>query len=206
MGQQRFSEAERLWKSIIESAQIARLTPIIVGASYHLADFYAQTKQYDKAQELLEQFWEREPYGKLSELSRAHIGGQLAHVLTQQHEDERAEALFESAVSTLAASPLNTSLTYGIICTRYGKLKARKKDWHKAAIYLERGVKIQSQVIPQSGALAEALESSAQVYRKLSRHDEAKNCRNRAKAIRAALPKPSQPDTVDIGALAAEMR
>jgi tetratricopeptide (TPR) repeat protein len=204
--QQRFSEAERLWKSIIESAEAARLPSIMVGATYHLAEFYAQTKQYDKAQELFQQLLGPEPYAKLDEVGRALIGGQLAYVLMQQNKEERAEALFQSAVSRVADSPLNASLPYALMCVRYGKLKARQKDWHKAASYLERGMKIQSETIPQSGALAEALEASAQVYRKLSRPEEAKDCQNRAKAIRAVIEKPHQSDTVDVGALAAEMR
>jgi tetratricopeptide (TPR) repeat protein len=204
--QRRFAEAERLWKSVIESAQTARLTPIIVGATYHLAEFYSQTKQYDKAQELFQQLLGPDRNAKLDDVGRALIGGQLAYVLMQQNQGERAEALFQSAVSRVADSPLNASLPYALMCVRYGKLKARQKDWHKAASYLERGMKIQNETIPQSGALAEALEASAQVYRKLSRSDDAKDCQNRAKAIRAALEKPQQTDTVDVGALAAEMR
>jgi tetratricopeptide (TPR) repeat protein len=204
--QQRYAEAERLWKFIIESAQAARPPSIIAAANYHLAEFFAHTKQYGKAQELFEQLLRPNPDGNSNELGRALIGGQLAHVLMQQHKDEHADALFRSAVSTVAASPLNASLPYGIMCVRYGKLKARHKDWREAAGYLERGVKIESEVMPQSGALAEALELSAQVYDKLSRQDAAQDCLNRAKGIRAVLEKARPSNTVDVEALAAEMR
>jgi hypothetical protein len=89
---------------------------------------------------------------------------------------------------------------------RYAKLKAQHKDWGEAVLYLERGVKIARAVIPQSRVMAEALELSAQIYGKLSRHDDAKNCLNRAKALRATIEKPRPSSTVDVGVLAAEMR
>jgi tetratricopeptide (TPR) repeat protein len=203
---QRFSEAERLWKSIIESGQSARLPLVIVGAKYHLAEFYARTKQYDKSAELFELLLQPKPAGHLNELTRALIEGQLASVLMHQHKDERADALFRSAVSTAATSQLNGSLAYALMCLHYGKLKAQHKEWREAADYLERGVKIESEVMPQSGALAEALELSARVYAKLKRNDDAKGCLDRAKGIRAALEKPQPSNTVDVAALAAEMR
>ena len=147
--QQRFSEAERLWKSIIESAQSAQPPLVMVDPPYQLSELYTQTKQYGKAQELLEQLLRPKPNGSPSELSRALIGGQLAYVLMQQHKAEQADALFQSALSTIAASPSNESLGYAIICLRYAKLKAQHKDWGEAVLYLERGVKIATAVIPQ---------------------------------------------------------
>ncbi len=193
-------------KSIIESARIAKLTPVVVGATLHLAELHAQLKQYDKALGLFEQLLGPKPYAKPNDLADALIEGQLAHVLMQQHKDERAEALFQSALSTLATSSMNTTISYAFMCTRYGKLKARQKDWQNAVDYLERGLKIESDAIPQSGALVDTLEVTAQVYGKLGRRDDAKNCRNRAKALRGVLDKPGQPNTVDVAALAAEMR
>jgi hypothetical protein len=89
---------------------------------------------------------------------------------------------------------------------RYATLKAQHKDWREAIRYLELGVKIESDVIPQSSAMAEALELSAQIYTKLRRHNDAKDCLNRARAIRAVIENPRPSNTVDIGVLAAEMR
>jgi hypothetical protein len=54
--------------------------------------------------------------------------------------------------------------------------------------------------------MAEALELSAQIYSKLRRHTDAKDCLNRARAIRAVIENPQPSNTVDIGVLAAEMR
>jgi tetratricopeptide (TPR) repeat protein len=204
--QRRYSEAERVWKSVIESAQGAGLTAVAFGATYHLAESYTETRQFEQAQELFQRLMGGQAYAKLDEVSRAFIGGQLAYIFMQQNKDDRAESLFQNAVSRVSNSPLNASLPYALICVRYGKLKARKKDWHAAATYLERGMKIQSAAMPQGGALADALETSAQVYRKLSRRDDAKDCQNRAKAIRAVLENPRQSHTIDVGALAAEMR
>jgi tetratricopeptide (TPR) repeat protein len=204
--QQRVSEAERLWKSTIEAARIAQPTLVLEAPPYHLSELYVQTKQYGKAQELLEQLLRPQPNGRPNALSRALIEGQLAYALMQQHQDGRADAMFQSAVSTVAASPQNESLLYALICLRYAKLKARHKDWREAARYLERGVKIESDVIPQSNAMAEAFELSAQIYGKLRRRDEAKDCLNRARAIRAVIENPQLSSTVDVGVLAAEMR
>jgi tetratricopeptide (TPR) repeat protein len=200
--QQRFSEAERLWRSIIEAAQ--RL--VIVDPPYHLSELYVQTKQYGKAQELLEKLLQSQPDGNPSALSHALIEGQLAYALMEQHKDEQAEALFQSAVSTVAASPANESLEYALICLRYAKLKARHKDWQESVRYLDQGVKIENAVMPKSSAMVEALELSAQIYRKLSRHDDAKDCLNRANAMRATIETPRPSSTVDVEVLAAEMR
>jgi tetratricopeptide (TPR) repeat protein len=202
--QQHVSEAERLWKSIIETARIAQ--PPLVDPPYHLSELYVQTKQYDKAQELLEELLRPQPNGRPDALSRALIEGQLAYVLMQQHKDERADALFQSAVATVAASPANESLDYALLCLHYAKLKAQHKDWSEAVRYLELGVKIESDVIPQSGAMAEALELSAQIYGKLRRRDAAKDCLNHARAIRAVIENPQASSTVDVGVLAAKMR
>lgn len=78
--------------------------------------------------------------------------------------------------------------------------------WREAASYLEPGVKIGSVALPRSIAMARALELSAQIYGKLRRHDDAKDCLNRAKAIRTTIEKPRPSSTVDEGMLAAEMR
>ena len=203
--QQRFSEAERIWKSIIDSARNAQPPLVIVEPPYHLSELYVQTKQYGKAQQLLEQLFSQ-PSGRSSALNHAFIEGQLAYALMHQHKDERADALFQSAVSTVAASSENESLGYAILCLRYATLKAQHKDWREAIRYLELGVKIESDVIPQSSAMAEALELSAQIYSKLRRHNDAKDCLNRARAIRAVIENPRPSNTVDIGVLAAEMR
>ena len=204
--EQRISEAERLWKSTIEAARIAEPTLVLMEPPYHLSELYVQTKQYGKAQELLEQLLCPQPNGRPNALSRAFIEGQLAYVLVQEHRDERADALFQSAVSALAASPENESLGCALMCLRYAKLKAQHKDWREAVLYLKRGVKIESDVIPQSSAMAEALELSAQIYGKLRRHDDAKDCLNRANAIRATIENLRPSGTVDVGALAAEMQ
>ena len=203
--QQRYSEAKRLWQFILGSVQAARPALIIV-AKYHLAAVYAQTKQYGEAQDLFEQLLRSIPSGNSNELTRALIEGELASLLVQQHNDERADALFQSAVSTIAPSRLNASVAYATMCQRYAKLKARHKHWSDAADYLERSVKIESDVIPQSAPLAEALELSAQVYGKLGRHDDAKDYLNRAKTIRATIEEPRQSNTVDVEALAGEKR
>jgi tetratricopeptide (TPR) repeat protein len=204
--QGRVSEAERLWKSAIESARTADPPLIILDLPYHLAELYVQTKQYSKAGELLEQLLYPQAYGSLNALTRAQVEGKLAFVLMQQHQDQRAEALFQGALSTMVASPANESLAYAFICLRYARLKAQHKDWHEAALYVERGVKIESAVIPRSSAMAEALELSAQIYGKLRRRDDAKDCLSRAKAMRAVIESPPPSSTVDVGALAAEMR
>jgi tetratricopeptide (TPR) repeat protein len=132
--------------------------------------------------------------------------GQLAYALMEQNKDEQAEALFQSAVSTVAASPANESLGYALICLRYAKLKARHKDWQESVRYLDQGVKIENAVMPKSSAMVEALELSAQIYGKLGRHDDAKDCLNRAKAMRATIETPRPSSTVDVEVLAAEMR
>jgi tetratricopeptide (TPR) repeat protein len=204
--QQRVSEAERLWKSAIESARTVDPPLIILDPPYHLSELYLQTKPYRKAQDLLEQLLHPQPNCRPNALSRALIEGQLAYAVMQQHMNERADALFQSAVSTLAASPENESLGYALMCLRYAKLKAQHKDWREATLYVERGVKIESDVIPRSFAMAEALELSAQIYGKLSRRDEAKDCLTRARAIRAVIENPQPSSTVDVGVLAAEMR
>jgi hypothetical protein len=54
--------------------------------------------------------------------------------------------------------------------------------------------------------MVEALELSAQIYGKLRRHDDAKDCLNRARVIRAVIENPQRSSTVDVGVLAAEMR
>ena len=54
--------------------------------------------------------------------------------------------------------------------------------------------------------MVEALELSAQIYGKLSRRDDAKDCLSRVKAMRAMIESPRPSSTVDVGALAAEMR
>ena len=200
--QQRLSEAERLWRSIIEAAR--RL--VIVDPPYHLSELYVQTKQYGKAQLLLEKLLQSQPDGNPNALSHALMEGQLAYALMEQHKDEQAEALFQSAVSTVAASPANESLAYALICLRYAKLKARHKDWQESVRYLDQGVKIENAVMPKSSAMVEALELSAQIYGKLSRHDDAKDCLNRAKAMRATIETPRPSSTVDVEVLAAEMR
>jgi hypothetical protein len=155
---------------------------------------------------LLEQLLHRQPYGSPNALTRALMEGNLAYALMQQHKGEQAAALFQSAVSTLAASPASESLGYALICLRYAKLKAQHKEWYEAARYVERGVKIESDVIPRSSAMVEALELSAQIYGKLSRRDDAKDCLSRVKAMRAMIESPRPSSTVDVGALAAEMR
>jgi hypothetical protein len=81
--------------------------------------------------------------GNPNALSRALMKGQLAHTLMKQDRgDERADTLFRSAVSMLAASLANNSLGLEISCFRQAKLKARHKDWRGAAGYAELGVKI----------------------------------------------------------------
>jgi tetratricopeptide (TPR) repeat protein len=204
--QQRISEAERMWKSIIESERTAQPPLLILNPPYHLAELYVQTRQYGKAQELLEELLRPRASGAPNALTRAQLEGKLAYALMQQHKDARADAMFQSAVSTVAASAANESLGYALICLRYAKLKAQHKDWSEAARYVERGVKIENDVIPRSSAMAEALELSAQIYGKLSRRDDAKDCLSRAKAMRAMFESPRPSSTIDIGALAAEMR
>jgi tetratricopeptide (TPR) repeat protein len=204
--QQRVSEAERLWKSTIDAARIEQPALVLVDLPYHLSELYVETKQYGKAEELLEQLLRFQPNGRPNALTRALVEGQLAYALMLQQKNERADVLFHSAISTVAASSGNGSLAYALMCLRYAKLKARHKDWREAARYLERGLKIESDVIPQSSAIAEALELSAQIYGKLRRHDDAKDCLNRARAIRAAIENPQAGSTVDVGVLAAEMR
>jgi tetratricopeptide (TPR) repeat protein len=204
--EQRVSEAERLWKSTIDAARIEQPTLVLVDLPYHLSELYVETKQYGKAEELLEQLLRPQPNGRPNGLTRALIEGQLAYALMLQQKNERADVLFHSAVSTVAASSGNGSLAYALMCLRYAKLKARHKDWREAIGYLERGVKIENDVIPQSSAMVEALELSAQIYGKLRRHDDAKDCLNRARVIRAVIENPQRSSTVDVGVLAAEMR
>jgi tetratricopeptide (TPR) repeat protein len=204
--QQRVSEAERLWKSIIESERTAQPPILILNPPYHLAELYVQTKEYGKAQQLLEQLLSSQGSGIPNALTRALMEGKLAYALMQQHKDAQADALFQSAASTIGASPESESLGYALICLRYAKLKAQHKDWNEAARYVERGVKIESDVMPQSTLTVEALELSAQIYGKLGRHEAAKDCLNRAKTLRAAFDKPQASSTVDVQTLAAEMR
>jgi hypothetical protein len=90
-------------------------------------------------QELLEKLLQSQPDGNPNALSHALMEGQLAYALMEQHKDEQAEALFQSAVSTVAASPANESLGYALICLRYAKLKARHKDWRNPSVTSIRG-------------------------------------------------------------------
>jgi len=186
-----YNEAQRLWRKAIilreslygpQGYQYDNVLMHFGQASVHLGD-------YQTAKEMFQRYLTIES-GVARPLTtpRALVTGELANLMTQQHQYTEAEPLFQQAIELIRVGPEKSPLSLSLILCYYGDYFMAREDWTNAEQRFRQAVALQEGILGDTRVVASSMDSLSKALRKLHRKKEAEVLAAKAESIRASQP------------------